>query len=113
MTRSTHGPISVGSSAHNSIASLDGKFVYLGTTTKLTQFDAATGKILQSIEPVGERGVFPYTVKSDNSIAYLYVGGGHDGNNPTNMIEYLPIDLVNEWRLACRRRCHRFLTRHR
>jgi outer membrane protein assembly factor BamB len=66
--------IAVGPAAHNSIASLDGKFVYLGTTTKLTQFDAKSGKVLQSIEPVGESGVFPYTVKSDNSMAYVCLG---------------------------------------
>jgi len=66
--------ITVGTAAHNSIASLDGKYVYLGTTTKLTQFDAKSGKVLKSIEPVGERGVFPYTVKSDNSIAYVCLG---------------------------------------
>ncbi|MFP6899100.1 MAG: hypothetical protein VCA38_21120 [Roseibacillus sp.] len=66
--------IKVGTAAHNSIASLDGKFTYLGTTTKLTQFDAKTGEILKSIEPVGESGVFPYTVNSDNSIAYVCLG---------------------------------------
>ncbi len=66
--------ITVNSAAHNSIASLDGKFVYLGTTTTLTQFDAATGKPLQTISPVGERGVFPYTVTHDNSHAYVCLG---------------------------------------
>lgn len=66
--------ITVGTAAHNSIASPDGKYVYLGTTTKLTQIDARSGEILKSIEPVGERGVFPYTVKSDNSIAYVCLG---------------------------------------
>ncbi len=66
--------ITVGTAAHNSIAALDGKYVYLGTTMKLTQLDARSGKILQSVEPVGERGVFPYTVKSDNSIAYVCLG---------------------------------------
>ena len=67
--------IKVGPAAHNSIASLDGKFVYLGTTTMLTQIDAKSGKILQSIKPVGESGVFPFTVKSDNSHAYVCLGG--------------------------------------
>jgi outer membrane protein assembly factor BamB len=66
--------ITVGTAAHNSIASLDGKYVYLGTTTKLTQFDAASGETLQSIEPVGESGVFPFTVKSDNSLAFVCLG---------------------------------------
>ncbi len=34
--------IPVGPQAHNSIASLDGKFVYLGTATRLSQLDAST-----------------------------------------------------------------------
>jgi len=66
--------IKVGPTAHNSIASLDGKYVYLGTVTKLTQFDANTGKELQKIEPVGESGVFPYTVNSANKWAYVCLG---------------------------------------
>lgn len=66
--------ITVNTAAHNSIASLDGKFVYLGTTTTLTQFEAATGKPLQTIAPVGEQGVFPFTVTSDNSRAFVCLG---------------------------------------
>lgn len=66
--------IAVGKSAHNSIASLDGKFVYLGTTTKLTQFRASDGKVIQSIKPVGQSGVFPYTVDSLNRYAYVCLG---------------------------------------
>lgn len=56
--------IPIGPQAHNSIASLDGKFVYLGTATRLSQLDAATGDVLRTIEPVGEVGVFPFTVNS-------------------------------------------------
>lgn len=66
--------ISVNSAAHNSIASLDGKYVYLGTTTTLTQFDAATGKIVKHVRPVGERGVFPFTVTKDNAWAFVCLG---------------------------------------
>lgn len=66
--------IAVGTAAHNSIASLDGRFVYLGTTTKLTQFRASDGKVLQSIEPVGESGVFPYTVDQANRRAFVCLG---------------------------------------
>ena len=67
--------ITVGAKAHNSIVGLDGRFVYLGTVTKLTQFDARSGKVLQSIEPVGERGVFPYTINSRNDLAFVCLGG--------------------------------------
>ena len=76
--------IKVGLTAHNSIASLDGKYVYLGTRTTLTQFEAATGKVLQTISPVGERGVFPYTVDSRNKFAYVCLGA-HVGFDIVNL----------------------------
>jgi outer membrane protein assembly factor BamB len=85
--------ITVDTGAHNSIASLDGKFVYLGTTTTLTQFDAATGAPLQTITPVGERGVFPYTVTSDNSHAYVCLGN-HVGVDVVELGEGKPIHRV-------------------
>jgi DNA-binding beta-propeller fold protein YncE len=66
--------ITVGPQAHNSIVSLDGKFVYLGTETKLTQFDASSGEVIRKVEPVGERGVFPFTINSRNDIAYVCLG---------------------------------------
>jgi len=67
--------ITVGPQAHNSIASLDGRFVYLGTRTMLTQFDARTGEKKLQIPDVGEQGVFPFTVTRDNKIAYVCLGG--------------------------------------
>jgi outer membrane protein assembly factor BamB len=66
--------IAVNKRAHNSIASLDGKYVYLGTQVTLTQFRASDGKVLQTISPVGESGVFPYTVNSANTRAYVCLG---------------------------------------
>lgn len=66
--------IAVGKSAHNSIATPDGRFVYLGTTTRLTQFDAKDGSVLKTIEPVGEAGVFPFTVDSKSHRAYVCLG---------------------------------------
>jgi DNA-binding beta-propeller fold protein YncE len=66
--------IAVNKRAHNSIASLDGKYVYLGTTTTLTQFRASDGEVLQTISPVGESGVFPFTVNSANTRAYVCLG---------------------------------------
>ncbi len=76
--------IKVGPTAHNSIASLDGKFVYLGTQTRLTQFDAQSGTVLQTIEPVGESGVFPYTLDSANTRAYVCLGK-HVGFDVVNL----------------------------
>lgn len=66
--------IPVGPQAHNSIVSLDGRFLYLGTRTMLTVFDTTNEKIIRQIEDVGERGVFPYTVDSRNSVAYVCLG---------------------------------------
>lgn len=66
--------IAVNKRAHNSIASLDGKYVYLGTDVTLTQFRASDAKVLQTISPVGESGVFPFTVNSANTRAYVCLG---------------------------------------
>ncbi|MBI1372103.1 MAG: PQQ-binding-like beta-propeller repeat protein [Phycisphaera sp.] len=66
--------IEVGPQAHNSIASLDGRYVYLGTRTMLTQFNAADGSIVKQIKPVGESGVFPYTVNGAQTTAYVCLG---------------------------------------
>jgi len=66
--------IKVGKQAHNSIASLDGQFVYLGTQTKLTQFRAEDGHPVQEITPVGESGVFPFCVDRKNRWAFVCLG---------------------------------------
>lgn len=66
--------IQVGPQAHNSIVSLDGKYAYLGTRTQLTVFDTSTDKILHQIKDVGESGIFPYTVDSQNKFAYVCLG---------------------------------------
>ncbi len=66
--------IKVGNGAHNSILSLDGKRLYLGTTTMLTVFDPATEQVLKQIPDVGEAGVFPYTVDSHQRHAYVCLG---------------------------------------
>ena len=66
--------IPVGLNAHNTIVTLDGKHLFLGTTTTLSMFDAPTGKPLKRIEDVGERGVFPFTVDSATRFAYVCLG---------------------------------------
>lgn len=66
--------INVGENAHNSLASLDGTRLFLGTTTKLTVFDAKDGSVLKSIPDVGESGVFPFTVNSKLSLAFVCLG---------------------------------------
>lgn len=66
--------IHVGPKAHNSIVSLDGKRLYLGTETTLSIFDVATDKMLMQIRDVGERGIFPYTFDSRQRYAYICLG---------------------------------------
>ena len=66
--------ITVGPKAHNSIVSLDGRFAYLGTDTMLTVFDTSSDTVVYQIKDVGERGVFPYTINSKNTIAYVCLG---------------------------------------
>ena len=76
--------ISVGPQAHNSIVSLDGGRVYLGTRTMLTIFDTSTDRIIRQIKDVGERGVFPYTLDSRNRIGYVCLGN-HVGFDVVNL----------------------------
>ena len=64
--------------------SLDGRFVFLGTTTMLTIFDTRDDSIIRQITDVGERGVFPYTVNSRSSIAYVCLGN-HVGFDVVNL----------------------------
>ncbi len=66
--------IKVGPAAHNSLVSLNGKYVYLGSQTMLTMFDTRNEKVLRQIKDVGERAIFPYTMDSHNRIAYVCLG---------------------------------------
>jgi DNA-binding beta-propeller fold protein YncE len=66
--------INVGPQAHNTIVSLDGRWLFLGTTTMLSVFETATDRLVRQIKDVGERGIFPYTVDSRNRIGYVCLG---------------------------------------
>lgn len=66
--------IKVGDGAHNSIMSLDGKRLYLGTTTTLTVFNPGDEHVIKQIRDVGESGVFPYTVDRRQRYAYVCLG---------------------------------------
>lgn len=76
--------IRVGPQAHNSIVSLDGRRLYLGTRTMLTIFDTATDRVIRQIDGVGESGIFPYTMDSRNRIAYVCLGK-HIGFDVVNL----------------------------
>ena len=64
--------------------SLDGRRVFLGTSTMLTIFDTATDRMIRQIKDVGERGVFPYTIDSRNRIGYVCLGN-HVGFDVVNL----------------------------
>ncbi len=66
--------LSAGTAAHNSITTLDGQFALLGTTTALTVFRTKDDSVAKAISPVGEFGVFPFTVDSRNRYAYVCLG---------------------------------------
>ena len=69
--------VRVGNKAHNSLVSVDGRYLYLGTTMMLTVLDTEDESVVYQIEPVGEpggQGVFPFTVDSANRIAYVSLG---------------------------------------
>lgn len=66
--------IPAGVQAHNSIASLDGQFAYLGTETNLWVFRTSDDSLVRDIKGVGEAGVFPFTIDSRNRYAYVCLG---------------------------------------
>lgn len=63
--------IKVGTGAHNSIVSLDGKRLYLGTTTTLTVFNPEDESVIRQIPDVGEYGVFPFTIDHRQRHAFV------------------------------------------
>lgn len=65
----------VGGMSHNSLTSVDGKFFFVGSQIRLTIFNAADASVLHTVEPVGESGVFPFTVDHANRYAYVCLGG--------------------------------------
>ena len=84
------GRIAVGPRAHNSLVSLDGRFLYLGTNQMLTVLDTETESVVHQIEDVGDtggQGVFPFTVDSANRIAYVCLG---------NYVGFDVVDLERE-----------------
>jgi DNA-binding beta-propeller fold protein YncE len=59
-----------GAGAHNTIASADGRYVYLGGRNHnyLDVYDTATGKV-HEVGPL-QSGVRPFTVNADNTVAF-------------------------------------------
>lgn len=63
-----------GGAAHNSIATLDGHYAFLGTETNLWMFRTLDDSLVRQFPGVGESGVFPFTVDSRNRFAYVCLG---------------------------------------
>ncbi|MBV6430369.1 MAG: hypothetical protein IANPNBLG_00480 [Bryobacteraceae bacterium] len=76
--------VHVGPQAHNSIVSLDGRRMYLCTSTMLSIFDTGADRLIRQIKDVGERGIFPYTMDSRQRIGYICLGG-HVGFDIVNL----------------------------
>ncbi len=74
----------IGKMAHNSIASLDGQFAFIGTETTLTMLRTSDDSVIRQIQPVGESGVFPFTVDSRNRFAFVCLGQ-HVGFDVVNL----------------------------
>jgi len=66
--------IKVDGASHNTVMSLDGSRVYFGSTTRLTVLDTKDHSVVKSISPIGEFGVFPFTVNAANTRAYVCLG---------------------------------------
>ena len=69
--------VDIGEAAHNSIVSLDGRFLYVGTKLMLTMLNTADESVVHQIRDIGEpggNGVFPFTVDSANRYAYVCLG---------------------------------------
>ena len=60
--------------SHNTVMGLDGKFVYGGSETTLTVFRTSDDTVVKEIAPIGESGVFPFTVDSRGKYAYVCLG---------------------------------------
>ena len=60
---------------HNTIASLDGQWVFGGSETTLRVWRTSDDTEVKSIAPIGGKGVFPFTVNHANSRAFVCLGG--------------------------------------
>ena len=68
------GRIMVADQSHNTIASLDGKFAYLGSFGEFRQISTADDSVKKLITGVGDGVVFPFTVNRANTLAWICMG---------------------------------------
>ncbi len=85
--------LNVGPQAHNSIMSLTRDRLYLGTRTTLSVFDTNSDEMMMQIKDVGERGIFPFTINSAETLAYVCLGD-HIGFDVVDLVEGKAIHRV-------------------
>ncbi len=66
--------IPVNGRSHNTVMGPDGKSVYCGSEITLNTVRTSDDMIVQQITPVGEKGVFPFTVNSRQTLAFVCLG---------------------------------------
>lgn len=71
------GVINAGTGPHNTVVSLNGRHVYLGSryTPYLTVVDTATNQVVQKIGPLKGNGVRPFTITGKETLAYMSTTG--------------------------------------
>jgi DNA-binding beta-propeller fold protein YncE len=60
--------------AHNTVMSLDGQFVYCGYETTLMAVRTSDDTVVKTIAPIGESGVFPFTINARGTLAFVCLG---------------------------------------
>ena len=64
----------LGDQAHNTVMFPDGSHVLGGTLTALHMIRTSDDTVVKTIEPIGESGVFPMTVNSRGTLAFVCLG---------------------------------------
>ena len=59
---------------HNTVMGLDGKYVYCGSEITLSVIRTSDDTVAKTITPIGESGVFPFTVNSAQTLAFVCLG---------------------------------------
>jgi hypothetical protein len=59
---------------HNTVMGLDGKYVYCGSEITLSVIRTSDDTVVKTITPIGESGVFPFTVNSAQTLAFVCLG---------------------------------------
>jgi len=105
--------IEIGSSAHNSVVSADGEYLYIGGWSWFGMFrtkDYSRVHLIKSdthniVDDIGDNGVFPFTVNSDNTRAYV-CHHDHLGFDILDLVEGKKIHTISVGSPPIERRTH-------